>query len=164
MIETLYHTYIRIMTPQKTLVMQGLQRLLIDRFYTDVTTDNGHFLRALVDSGCIACTVRETADTKHSVYFSLQSCSLSTLLQVLFQTKISHIFYLIKSLLRQLLDGHLGMIIVGVFREADLPEEGRWPVVYPQNWEEISWNFVIVREVTLSHLLPYTLHQVMALW
>lgn len=33
-------------------------------FYTDVTIDGGRVLRALVDSGSMACTVSETADSK----------------------------------------------------------------------------------------------------
>lgn len=66
--ETLYRTYSSIVPSQKTLIMQGLQRLskTDSLFYTDVTTDGEHVLRALIDSGSMACTVSEAAATKLS--------------------------------------------------------------------------------------------------
>lgn len=53
--ESLYHTYSNMVPPHKMLIVQSLQRLseTAKLFYTDVTTDNGHVLRALVDSGSI---------------------------------------------------------------------------------------------------------------
>ena len=47
--------------------MQDLHRLskTYSLFYTDVTIGNGDVLRALVDSGSIACTLSETAGMKH---------------------------------------------------------------------------------------------------
>ena len=52
----------------KHLIVQNLQRLpeTNELFYTDVSTDGGEVLRALVDSGSMACTVSETADSKLS--------------------------------------------------------------------------------------------------
>ena len=57
-LETLYNSYSNVVVPEKTLIMQGLHRLskTDSLFYMDVTTGNGDVLRALVDSGSMACT------------------------------------------------------------------------------------------------------------
>lgn len=69
--DSLCHTYSSIVPPHKTLIVQGLHRLsrTDSLFYMDVTTDCGHVLRALVDSGSMACTISEMAETKllHSI-------------------------------------------------------------------------------------------------
>ena len=66
--ETLCHTYSSLLPSNKTLIVQNLQRLpeTNELFYTDVSTDGGEVLRALVDSGSMACTLSETADSKLS--------------------------------------------------------------------------------------------------
>lgn len=66
--ESLCHTYSSLVPSHKTLIVQGLQRLsqTDTLFYTDVFTDGAHVLKALVDSGSMACTVSEAADTKLS--------------------------------------------------------------------------------------------------
>lgn len=67
-LETLYDTYRSMVSSEKTLIVQGLQKLSTtdSLFYTDVTTNNGDVLSALVDSGSMACTISETADMKLS--------------------------------------------------------------------------------------------------
>ena len=67
-IETLYDSYSNVVAPEKTLIMRGLHRLskTDSFFYTDVTTGNGDVLRALVDSGSMACTLSEAAGMKLS--------------------------------------------------------------------------------------------------
>lgn len=66
--ERLCHTYSSVVPPEKTLIVQDLQRLskTDSLFYTEVSTDSGHVLRALVDSGSMACTLSETANKKLS--------------------------------------------------------------------------------------------------
>ncbi|XP_030606074.1 uncharacterized protein LOC115794610 isoform X2 [Archocentrus centrarchus] len=66
--EALFCTYSGLVPPQKTLIAQSLHRLskTDSLFYSDVTTDGGHVLKALVDSGSMACTVSEMADRKLS--------------------------------------------------------------------------------------------------
>lgn len=66
--ETLYHAYSSVVPPQKTLIVQSLQKLskTDSLFYTDVTVNDGHVFKALVDSGSMACTISETVDAKLS--------------------------------------------------------------------------------------------------
>ncbi|KAL3999269.1 calcium/calmodulin-dependent serine protein kinase [Sarotherodon galilaeus] len=62
--DTLYSTYSGIVPPNKTLIAQGLHRLsnTDSLFYSAVTTSSGQVLKALVDSGSMACTISETVD------------------------------------------------------------------------------------------------------
>lgn len=66
--ETLYRTCCSVVPPQKTLIVQSLQKLskTDSLFYTDVTANDGHVFNALVDSGSMACTISETVDAKLS--------------------------------------------------------------------------------------------------
>lgn len=65
---TLYHACSSVVPPQKTLIVQSLQKLskTDSLFYTDVTVHGGHGFNALVDSGSMACTISETVDAKLS--------------------------------------------------------------------------------------------------
>lgn len=66
--ETLYINYSSKIPPQKTLIVQAPQRLskTDSLFYTDVTVGGKYFLKALVDSGSMACTISEEAEAKLS--------------------------------------------------------------------------------------------------
>lgn len=64
--ESRYDAYSSTVPPEKTVIVQGLQRLseTDSLFHTEVVTENGHVIKALVDSGSMACTVNEKTDVE----------------------------------------------------------------------------------------------------
>lgn len=66
--ESLYETYCSVVPSDKTMIVQGLQRLsnTDSLFHIEVATENGHVIKALLDSGSMACTVNEKTDTELS--------------------------------------------------------------------------------------------------
>lgn len=61
--ESLYKLYSKSIPDNKTVIFQTAQRIpRTDRlFYTSVSVENGHTLKAMIDSGSMACSLSEAA-------------------------------------------------------------------------------------------------------
>lgn len=72
--KSLYDTYSGAVPSDKTLIIQHMQKLsnTDSLFHTDLITENGQVIKALVDSGSMACTINEETDAVLTV-LSLQA-------------------------------------------------------------------------------------------
>ena len=64
--ESLYQLYSSSISSDKTVIFQGSQRIprVESLFYTDVTVEQGTMLKAMIDSGSMACTLSLSAEAR----------------------------------------------------------------------------------------------------